>query len=414
VGVDEVRQPVPRPAEHISSEEWKRFEMRMRRRRVERLIARAEAALAEGNKDEVTKTLDEARQLDPSLKQILALENALALQEPAPVIETPQPDPDPVVSNEPAPRHIRKVAVAAAAVTLAIGGTELWIIRGPVLEHLRTWLASEEPAQVSAAVPAEPPEPLQPPRPDQATSSTHVQVETVEARSVQPPQLLKQHTNTSDPPSITAPPNPPPAPVSQPVARAVPIATTGPPNALAEVREPKPALPRSSEAPGPRPAEAPAVPAVNMMGDAAPAEVRTVGAAGAPEPNIASPKADHPARDVGVPASSTEDGAVRGVLNKYAAAYSRLDASAAQEVWPAVNRSALERAFDSLASQQLLLDHCNVDVRGATARATCAGSTTWSPKIGNSSRRTEARNWTFQLAKAGSAWQIVSARVQNR
>ena len=103
-----------------------------------------------------------------------------------------------------------------------------------------------------------------------------------------------------------------------------------------------------------------------------------------------------------------------GVLNRYASAYSRLDASAAPEVWPAVNRSALSRAFDSLASQRVSLDRCAVDVRGTSALARCAGSATWSPKIGNGGSRTEARNWTFQLAKAGTAWQIVSARVQNQ
>jgi hypothetical protein len=108
-----------------------------------------------------------------------------------------------------------------------------------------------------------------------------------------------------------------------------------------------------------------------------------------------------------------DDAAVRGVLNRYAAAYSHLDASAAQEVWPAVNRSALSRAFDGLASQRVSLEKCSIDVKGTTAHATCAGSTTWSPKIGNGGPRTEPRNWTFQLAKAGEDWQIVGARVQN-
>ena len=106
--------------------------------------------------------------------------------------------------------------------------------------------------------------------------------------------------------------------------------------------------------------------------------------------------------------------AVRAVLNRYAAAYSHLDAAAAQAVWPAVNRPALSRAFEGLASQRVSLERCDIDVNAATARATCAGSATWSPRIGNGGRRTETRMWSFQLAKAGADWQIVTARVQNR
>ena len=105
---------------------------------------------------------------------------------------------------------------------------------------------------------------------------------------------------------------------------------------------------------------------------------------------------------------------MRAVLTKYAAAYSHLDAAAAQAVWPGVNRPALSRAFDGLASQRVTLDRCNIDLSAATARATCAGSATWSPKIGNGGPRTEIRTWSFQLAKAGADWQIVAARVQNR
>jgi hypothetical protein len=106
--------------------------------------------------------------------------------------------------------------------------------------------------------------------------------------------------------------------------------------------------------------------------------------------------------------------AVLDVLNKYAAAYSRLDAGAAQEVWPAVNRPALARAFDGLASQHVALERCDVSLSTESAHANCNGFATWSPKIGNSVAHTDACNWTFQLAKAGTDWQIVSARVQKR
>jgi hypothetical protein len=105
---------------------------------------------------------------------------------------------------------------------------------------------------------------------------------------------------------------------------------------------------------------------------------------------------------------------VRFVLSRYASAYNALDADAAQRVWPRVNRDALRRAFDSLASQQISLGDCRIDVAASSAQARCAGTATWAPKVGGGGTRTEARDWTFELARAASGWQIVSARVQNR
>ena len=113
------------------------------------------------------------------------------------------------------------------------------------------------------------------------------------------------------------------------------------------------------------------------------------------------------------PTQPSQDAVVRNVLNRYASAYNTLDVNAATRVWPGVNRSALARAFDGLSSQQLSLGDCRVDVEGAKAQARCAGRATWTPKIG-SGTRSESRSWTFELARAGNDWQIVSARVQNR
>ena len=55
-------------------------------------------------------------------------------------------------------------------------------------------------------------------------------------------------------------------------------------------------------------------------------------------------------------------------------AYSRLDATAAQEVWPAVNRSALAGAFDGLASQRLSFERCQVSISGSRPTPTALGS----------------------------------------
>jgi hypothetical protein len=105
---------------------------------------------------------------------------------------------------------------------------------------------------------------------------------------------------------------------------------------------------------------------------------------------------------------------VRRTLDDYVTAYNRLDADAAQRVWPNVDRQALARAFDDLASQRVTLGDCQIAVASETAHATCDGSTTWTPKIGGGSPRTDARTWTFELGRSAASWQIVSARVQNK
>jgi hypothetical protein len=103
-----------------------------------------------------------------------------------------------------------------------------------------------------------------------------------------------------------------------------------------------------------------------------------------------------------------DESVVRAVLRRYETAYSTLDADAASVIWPGVNRGALARAFDGLASQQVSLGSCDVTVNGPAARATCSGSATWQPKVGGGVR-TEARRWSFDLRKNGEAWRIERA-----
>jgi hypothetical protein len=134
----------------------------------------------------------------------------------------------------------------------------------------------------------------------------------------------------------------------------------------------------------------------------------------APAAEVAALPAAPPPATTPPAAEPSQESVVRSVLNRYASAYSALDAAAAQRVWPGVNRAALSRAFEGLASQEIALGDCRIDVAAANAQARCAGTATWSPKVGGGGARTEARDWTFELARAGSGWQIVSARVQNR
>jgi hypothetical protein len=98
-------------------------------------------------------------------------------------------------------------------------------------------------------------------------------------------------------------------------------------------------------------------------------------------------------------------------LQRYRAAYDRLDADLVQAVYPAVDRSPLARAFKDLASQSLVFDACDVDVRGALANATCRGTAKYVPRIGSPEPRVEHRVWTFTLRRGTDDWTIERART---
>ncbi len=102
---------------------------------------------------------------------------------------------------------------------------------------------------------------------------------------------------------------------------------------------------------------------------------------------------------------------VEQTLAHYRRAYNRLDARAAQAVYPAVNQPALARAFDSLQSQSLVFDACDVDVRGGVAAVTCRGSSSYVPKVGSREPRVEPRVWSFTLRKDAGDWKIENARA---
>jgi hypothetical protein len=223
-----------------------------------------------------------------------------------------------------------------------------------------------------------------------------------------------------EPPAVTdprldpiAPAPPPPQPQLRPKASATPMtkATTSPMPAVAPlVRERIDPPPRPIAPPVPERHAEPAAP-IPVIGDVV---AVAVAIEALPASRVPSPSLPAPAPPVPPARTPPTDAAVRTALDRYAAAYSALDADAAERVWPRVNRAALTRAFEGLLSQRISLGDCRIDVGGATARASCAGSATWTPKIGGGAPHTEARLWMFDLARAGADWQIVNARVQNR
>jgi hypothetical protein len=162
-----------------------------------------------------------------------------------------------------------------------------------------------------------------------------------------------------------------------------------------------------------------AVPAATASATGAAPPISPAPPTSAPDsaPEATAPGASRPAvsRAVNSPvvvrAAVPDEQLVRETLQRYRAAYETLDVNGAREVWPAVNESALARAFDGLQSQRLTFDDCNVELSGPAARAECHGSARYVPKVGSREPRVESRVWNFTLRKSGEAWHIETARA---
>src|SRR5688572_28858974 len=104
---------------HTATEQWQSFEIRMRRRRVERCVLRASVAIEAGVLEDAKAALEEVQRLDPYEPALDTLRSQLASAEidlssaglvaassAAPlsldllVLETP------LTSGEPQPRHV--------------------------------------------------------------------------------------------------------------------------------------------------------------------------------------------------------------------------------------------------------------------------------------------------------------------
>lgn len=344
---------------HTTTGEWQSFEGRMRRRRAERLILRAEAAAEAGCLDDARQCLAEARALDSRTPALAALEEKLQK------LENLSATPDAAPARRTRGR-LAAAALVAAAASVAVAAAFVL----PRSQAASDPVIAAAPLSVSMPVPAVPsPEPL-------------------------PPPVERFASETAAAPAA----NPLPA-----------VAEPQPPERPAEEIAPAP-IPRTQLTPI-APAIADAIrQEVSAVASRTPAfpDVPTVGA-------LKPPAAADPVPPAAAPAPvPSQEPAVRSVLDRYASAYSALDVDAAQQVWPGVNRGALARAFDGLESQHVSFDDCRIDVAGTSATALCSGTTSWSPKVGGGGSRTETRNWTFELARGNAGWEIVSARVQNR
>jgi hypothetical protein len=348
----------------VSAEGYAHFEARARRRRVDRRIEAAHAALGRRKLHEAASALDEIIALDPNLPELAGL--TAEFDELRKAIATP---------------HRGPWLMAAAVFAV--------VVLGASYVHESTSLLSYPvKAEVSLVTPPRPSM-----RPERTTSDstavatagvTDDAVADVVARperapsprvaAVRPaalPAVLRDRSSAPDRVLALMPSLPEPAPASRPVS------------------DPPPSAPISTPLPPPAPAVPPRAATAAAVNVSAPAPV--------PAP---------------IPTGPDDEGLVKQALQRYRHAYEGLDARSAHAVWPAVNEAALARAFDGLASQAITFDVCDVQVRGPVASATCKGTARYVPKIGSREPRVEPRVWSFALKKDGADWKIDSARTE--
>jgi hypothetical protein len=371
---------------HTGTQQWQSFEIRMRRRRAERCRLRAEVAIDAGFLDDAEAALEEARQLQPDLLELLITDERLA------GARLRELQPPPAVR-----RRIGAGGLAAAASLALVVGAASFVVSlvsgdtapsakwSPQTASSVVATALRQPATNTTA-----PELTGTRTPGVGATPIAQPVSVASAPPAQPDQQPERARGEWVPASGTVP--------------ALPIVTAAP---LIVVPPPEPARPSDASASPPAsPAPDGPVP-VPPPSTALPAATPpSAGATSAP------PTPDATARSESA-AEATPEVRVRAALSRYEAAYSALNAAAARAIWPTVDASALGRAFDSLESQQISLGTCAIElaVNGQSARATCAGSATWTPKVGDGTR-TEPRRWTFDLEPNGDRWQIVRATAR--
>jgi hypothetical protein len=233
-------------------------------------------------------------------------------------------------------------------------------------------------------------------------------------------------SSPSGPPAVGAPPAEPSAPpaavpnVETPRAPSAPAApTTRPP---AEPQRPPtgpviPLEPRAEPAAPVTPPESPGPPApVTAPEPPAPPPVALEERPKAPTvpPPAAVPEiVPTPPVTAGAPAvRNPEFAAVEQLVTRYSTIYRQLDANAVATIWPSVNTSQLSRLFARIQRQDLTFDSCVFAVVESRATATCNGSLTYVPRVGNPQPRTERHVWTIQLERSAGGWLIAGINAR--
>ena len=383
---------VPR---EVSPESYRKFQERAKRRRLDTCVEAAHQALRRRRLDDATAALTELSQLDPTLPELTALTREF----------------DALRRRGSASSHRGPwIAAGAAFAATVLGATYLQdsstLTSRPLVGSGVTLSGTPGAA----------------PLVDVAAVGTAGPGETIEGLALPPEKVIEPRRSSAlqTPPANVSPPTPAPQavaarrapePASPPVERVQP---TRPPMLPRPASQSLPAAPSAATA-APPPAANPGPPPTAQPAPAPDAAPATPAAAPALTPTLVA----SPTTVVAAPTPTVVRGApnvdesvlVSRTLQRYRAAYQDLDARSAQAVWPAVNETALARAFNGLESQTLTFDDCDVRVSGEAAWATCRGSARYVPKVGSRDPRTESRTWTFTLKKAGEDWKIDTARA---
>jgi len=393
---------------------WATLEAKVRAQRFARCLERSRGAIDAGRLADAREALNEARTLAPDAPELEELERRMASQpSPGAVFLSAEPR-----ALEPPSVWPRALAGMVSIVVL-IGLVGFGIVQlrhaGPVRELLSLGrsLAIDEPDAPDSG-----------PKPDtRETAATPVEpagLAAPESIPDAPPAGAAFLRATPDEGPATAKPRHDPANGRTPAAST--LTTSRNPS-----RGPEPGLADSSgrqaERVVPQPLSSGAPSGPPLAGGRPPAEaVALAMTGGSPTPTsttgegtASTAAADPPAASSGSPARAEpkydESLRIRAVLLRYESAYNRLDARAASSVWPGVDQSALDRAFNSLISQKVSLGLCDITVIGDIGGASCAGKARWEPKVGGG-LQTADRHWDFQLRKSADGWKIREIRVR--
>ena len=141
-----------------------------------------------------------------------------------------------------------------------------------------------------------------------------------------------------------------------------------------------------------------------------------------PRPTLASARSTAPIASLPVVAPLNppqpavrmdEADSILRVLHQYRRAVERMDARAAQAVWPSLDARALARAFTGLESNSLDFEDCGVTISAAEmAQAQCRAVATYLPKVGRRKPVNAEHEYTFTFSKTGGDWRIDSAAIR--
>jgi hypothetical protein len=389
-------RPNQRVPEGVDAQSWLGFEHRVGQRRFAALVTAADKALADGDLTTVQAALDEARELCPDAPELLRLESAIAMT------ATP--------NTGLWPRAAGAVALLVVGVSMVMG-LEVMQRATDEPETVRTLRAPEAAPQASI------PNVLAAAEAGAAIEPDESHVAAMPSRADDPPAAVERSSMEVTSRRPEPPPSPRPSPIQSRTVQA-PIAKDLPP-----ANRPAPSsAPATRPAPGPvgvRQLESNTAMAsvgpnpVPPVAESALTEVETAPALPVSRtPSAPAKPAPPPAPARLTNASADDQSQVADVLRQYARAYGALDANAARDVWPSVDRRALARAFENLRSQQLSLQDCEIDVRGAIANASCRGQAEYVGKVGGGEPRIEPRTWRFELRREGEAWKIANAEAR--